>query len=91
MTFIEFNFEINDYAVVDVGVLLELRLHTGCVLSGAGINDNTLDYKGYFDGNRVFADMNIVGKQVAPPQLEFLENVDGPIMINFLIDLKIPD
>lgn len=91
-TFTELNMMSGEYLVVNVGVLPEIRLHTGCALSGDSISNNTLDYKGYFNGKRLFADMHIVGLQEVPGQIPFLiEMVDGPIMINFLIDLKVSD
>jgi hypothetical protein len=91
-TFIELNMLTGEYYEVTDGVLPEMRLHTGCALSGQGINKNTLEYKGYFDGNKFFADMHIVGNQEVPGQLPFLSTFLGcPIMINFLIDLEISD
>lgn len=92
MTFTEFDFELNDYVVKTVGILPEMKLHTGCAFYGSGINENSLDYTGYFDGKKFFADMHIVGLQEVSGQMPFLETiVDGPIMINFLFDLELPD
>lgn len=91
-TFIEMNMLTGEYDEVTDGVLPEMRLHTGCALSGQGINKNTLEYKGYFDGNKFFADMHIVGIQEVAGQLPFLSTFLGcPIMINFLIDLDVSD
>jgi hypothetical protein len=91
-SFTEFNFVTNQYEIVNVGPLPEIKLHTGCVLYGPGINKNTLDYKGYFRRNKFFADTHFVGIQKVPGQIPFLSTiVDGPIMINFLIDLEVSD
>ncbi len=42
-------------------VLAQVRRHTGMKIFGQGISKNTLNYMGYFDGNKLFADMPIVG------------------------------
>lgn len=92
MTFTEFDFEVGDYVVKTVGILPEMRLHTGCVFHGPGINAGTLNFVGYFDGNRLYADMHIIGLQEVPGQMPFLANmVDGPIKLNFLFDLVVSD
>lgn len=91
MTFTEFDFVSNDYVVKTVGILPEMKLHTGCAFYGSGIIENTLNYSGYFIGNKFFADMHIVGLQEVSGQMPFLAKiVEGPIMINFLIDLELP-
>jgi hypothetical protein len=93
MTFKEFDFDLGDYVTKTVGVLPEIRLHTGCVLFGTGINNNTLDYKGYFRKNKFFADTHFMGIQKVPGELGFnTEIVPGITMIHFLIDLDVvPD
>ncbi len=74
------------------GILAQVSDHTGCELSGQGINKGTLDYMGYFDGTNFFADMHIKGKQVQPGTLMFFTEMrEGPIMINFMIDLQVVD
>lgn len=91
-TFIELDMVTNEYVTINVGPLPEIKLHTGCVLHGQGINKNTLYYNGYFHRNKLFADTHFVGIQKVPGQIPFLmELVDGPIMINFLIDLDVSD
>jgi len=73
-------------------VLGQIREHTGMVISGQGINKNTLDYMGYFDGKKFFADMHIVGQQQVPGVMDWFKNiVDGPVLINFMIDLEVSD
>ena len=70
-------------------ILSQVRLHTGCQLSGQGINKDTLNYMGYFDGTNFFADMHILGDQVEPGTMPFFSVVmDGPIQINFIIDIE---
>jgi hypothetical protein len=57
---------------------------------GHGISKNTLNYMGYFDGNKLFADMPVVGLAEVPGEMDFFKKlVDGPVMINFMIDLDI--
>jgi len=71
-------------------ILSQVREHTGSDLSGQGINKNTLVYMGSFDANKFFADMHILGLQQVPGTMPFFaEIVDGPVMINFMIDLEI--
>ncbi len=73
-------------------VLGQIGEHTGMDLSGQGVSKNTTVYKGSFDGNSFFADMNLIGKQKKPGTLPFLvDMVDGPVKINFMIDLEVVD
>jgi hypothetical protein len=73
-------------------VLSQVREHTGMVISGQGINKNTLEYMGYFKGDKLFADMHIVGLQEVPGTMPFFaEIVDGPVLINFMIDLEVSE
>lgn len=78
-------------AVVRTDVLAQLREHTGYnQISGPGIVNNTLNYKGNFDGNKFFAEMHIIGFQDQPGTLPFyFEVVDGPISLKFSIDLDL--
>jgi len=71
-------------------ILAQVRVHTGMNVFGQGISKNTLNYMGYFDGNKLFADMHAVGLAEVPGEMDFLKTiVDGPVMINFMIDLDI--
>ena len=91
-TFTELNMETNEYMEVLVGPLPEIKLHTGCNLFGPGINKNTLNYMGYFRQNKLFAETHFIGLQKVPGILPFLmEVIDGPIRINFMIDLEVSD
>ena len=71
-------------------ILAQVRGHTGMALFGEGINKNTLNYMGYFDGNKLFAHTHIVGLHKMPGEMDFFKILmDGPIMINFMIDLEV--
>lgn len=73
-------------------VLAQMNLHMGYVFHGPGINKNTLNYKGSFDGNTFYADMHIIGFQEKPGMLPFyVELVEGPISIDFSIELEVSD
>ncbi len=64
-------------------VLEQLKDQRGYEVSGPGINKGTLNFVGCFDGDRFFADMHIVGFQVAPGSMEPHDVVvDGPIKLN---------
>lgn len=79
--------------VVRTDVLAQLREHTGYnKIHGPGINKNTFNYTGNFDGNKFFAEMHIIGFQDQPGTLPYyFEVVDGPISLKFSIDLEISD
>jgi hypothetical protein len=70
-------------------VLAQMRDHMGYDLSGPGINKNTLNYVGYFDNNKLFADFHIIGFYREPGSMgwPYDTEVDGPILVNFSIDL----
>jgi hypothetical protein len=71
---------------------IDFKWQTGMEISGQGINKNTLIYMGSFDGEKLFADMHFVGQQTVPGAMTFFaELVDGPVMINFMIDLTIAE
>ncbi len=71
-------------------ILAQVRRHTGMNIFGQGISNNTLNYMGYFDGKKLLADMPVVGLAEIPGEMDFLKKiVDGPVMINFMIDLEV--
>jgi len=73
-------------------VLSVMNLHMGYVFRGPGINKNTLNYEGTYDGNTFYADMHVTGFQEKPGILPFyLEVVDGPISVDFSIELEVSD
>jgi len=45
---------------------------------------------GYFDGNKLFANVPVVGIPRVPGQMDLFKKIpDGPVMINFMFDLEI--
>jgi hypothetical protein len=73
-------------------VLGQIRDHTGYNVSGPGINNNTVNYTGYFDGNRFFADIHLNALQEVPGSMPPYDVVvDGPILVNFSIDLEVSE
>jgi hypothetical protein len=72
-------------------VVAQIRSHTGYELSGPGINKNTVNFVGSFDGNNFYADFRVVGFQVEPgamgPPYDVV--VDGPIAFSVMFDLKL--
>ena len=71
-------------------ILTQVRGHTGMNIFGQGISKNTLIYEGYFDGKKLFAFMPVVGLAEVPGEMVFFKTlVDGPVMIDFMIDLDV--
>lgn len=71
-------------------ILAQVRKHTGLNIFGHGIIKNTLNYMGYFDGKKLFADMSVVGFAEVPGEMDFFKTIlNGPVLINFMIDLDI--
>ena len=71
-------------------VLGQIFDHTGCIIYGSGINKGALNYKGYFDGNKLYAYTHFMGKQVNPePEMDLWWNLEGPVKFNFSINLEV--
>ncbi|MEE4115371.1 MAG: hypothetical protein V2I37_04335 [Marinilabiliaceae bacterium] len=71
-------------------VISQISEHTGSVLHGPGVKKNTLNYKGFYDGEKFFAEMHLTGIQEVPGTLPFFtEVIEGPIAIKFMIDLEV--
>jgi hypothetical protein len=71
-------------------ILAQVRRHTGMAIFGEGINNNTLNFMGYFDGNKIFAHTHMVGLHKEPGEMDIFKTLmDGPIMINFMLDLEV--
>jgi len=71
-------------------ILAQVNRHTGMNIFGQGISGNTLNYRGYFDGEKLFANMPVVGLAEVPGEMDFFKKiVDGPVMINFMVDLEL--
>jgi hypothetical protein len=69
-------------------VVAQIRAHTGYNLSGPGINKNTVNFVGSFDGNKFYADFRVVGFQEEPGSMPPYDVVvDGPIAFKISIEL----
>lgn len=72
-------------------VVAQIRAHTGYNLNGAGINKNTVDLVGSFDGTTFYADFRVVGFQEEPgamgPPYDVV--VEGPIAFSVIFDLNV--
>jgi len=69
-------------------VLGQLLDHTGCIAYGPGINKETVNYKGYFDGEKFCVSTHFMGEQVNPePEMPDYWNIDGPAMFEFSYNL----
>jgi hypothetical protein len=68
-----------------------IGMHSGCELYGPGINKQTLNYSGYFDGERFYAAASFYSKcEVSWPPNELFETpVDGPVQWKWIIDVTI--
>lgn len=63
--------------------------HSGCTLSGPGINKGTLNYKGSFDGERLLATapFNMKCEVYWEPNDIFDTPVEGPVQMKWTIDV----
>ena len=69
-------------------VLGQLLDHTGCIPHGSGVNNGTLNYKGYFDGDKFCVSTHFMGEQVNPePAMPDYWNIDGPAKFEFSFNL----
>jgi hypothetical protein len=77
----------------------QIYMHTGIDLyGGAGVNQGTILYNGYFDGARFHAAINVIGKQevfgtvypfyTSPPLTQLIQ---GPVRLNFSVELEVVD
>ena len=73
------------------GMIEQVKWDMGYVIHGPGINKGTLNYKGTFDGKRLLAISHFMGKQVQPGNFipYFTDIVDGPIKVEFIMDLNV--
>jgi hypothetical protein len=70
------------------GITGTINTHTGYVFSGPGINKNTLNFYGYYDGNRFYADCQCSALQEKPgTNPVYSKAVEGPILWDVSIDL----
>lgn len=66
----------------------QLLDHTGCIVTGPGVNKGTIDYNGYFDGVNFYAAMHLTGKQVQDPMMDVYAGLDGPVKFEFSMTLN---
>ena len=69
-------------------VVAQVLRHTGCIITGPGVNKGTLDYKGKFDGTNFYAETHFTGKQVQDPAMGVYAGIDGPAKFVFSITLS---
>ena len=83
--------EANDVGVLEQRshVLDQVMDHTGCELSGQGINKGTLAYMGSFDGETMVACTQFTGKQVAEPSMDQYAGIEGPAHLKFTFNLNV--
>ena len=73
-------------------VVAQIRAHTGYVLSGPGVNKNTVNYTGSFDGTKFFADCHTNALQQAPGIMEpYNVIVAGPLIFSMSTELQVID
>lgn len=72
-------------------ILGQFLEHTGCIAFGAGVNKETLNWKGSFDGENFFASADFMAKQVQEPKMPVYYGLDGPIRFKFSMTLSVTD
>ena len=77
-----------EYGEVQSGLLDIFKLQLGYEVFGPGISKGTINYKGFFDDNRLFVSAHFLGKQVQPGTLYYYqEMVEGTIKLKYSMDL----
>jgi hypothetical protein len=91
-TWIEMNWETGElenspYA----NVVAQIRAHTGYELSGPGVNKNTVNYTGSFDGIKFFADCHTNALQQEPGEMgpPYDVVVVGPLIFSMSTELQV--
>lgn len=71
----------------------QINVHTGYELSGPGVNKGTLNFKGYFNGTKFYADCHVNAFQLVPGPVgtPYEELVSGPILFSMVTELQIVD
>ena len=93
-TWIELNFETWELENTPyANVVAQIRAHTGYELAGPGVNKNTVNYTGSFDGTKFFADCHTNALQQEPgvmgPPYDVV--VVGPLIFSMSTELQIAD
>ncbi len=72
-------------------LVAQVRAHTGYELSGPGVINGTLNYNGFFNGTKFFADCHANGFQMEPGNMGAPYDivVDGPIIFSMITDLVV--
>lgn len=82
-----------DFVWPDANDIALLEMLTGYSLRGPGANTGSEEYHGKFDGARLLASTHLIGQQLQlgliPPFSDRM--VEGPIMLEFGIDLTVVD
>jgi len=69
-------------------VVGQVLRHTGCIITGPGVNKGTLDYNGKFDGVNFYAATHFTGQQVQDPEMDIYVGIDGPAKFVFSMTLS---
>ncbi len=74
-------------------LVTQVKAHTGYELVGPGVNKGTLNYNGFFDGTRFFADCHSNAFQLVPGPAgtPYAELVEGPIIFSMITELEVVD
>jgi hypothetical protein len=70
-------------------VVGQVLRHTGCIITGPGVNKGTLDYNGKFDGVNFYVATHFTGQQVQEPQMVVpYAGIIGPAKFVFSMTLS---
>jgi len=74
-------------------LVTQVEAHTGYELSGPGVNKGTVNYTGYFDGTKFYADCHVNAFQLVPGPAgtPYAELVSGPIIFSMITELQVID
>jgi hypothetical protein len=92
-TWLEFNGSPDLQPAPYPNLVAQVRAHTGYELSGPGVNNGTLNYNGFFDGTKFFADCHANAFQMEPGIMgaPYDVVVDGPIIFSMITELVVVD
>jgi hypothetical protein len=68
-----------------------VEAHTGYELSGPGVNKGTVNYTGFYDGTKFYADCHVNAFQLVPGPAgtPYAELVAGPIIFSMITELQV--
>ncbi len=74
-------------------LVTQVGAHTGYELFGPGVNKGTVNYTGYFDGTKFYADCHVNAFQLVPGPAgtPYEELVPGPIIFSMITELQVVD